>query len=160
MRGARPQGGRAPASPVPGTVIRAPPPRPRSALCLGGWGLLCSLARQRDKPICQWEGGFWKLLLVSTAPRPLMGTSWASPCTLRHGGLQRASVPTRAHTSVAVPQATMSHSQLALPSSPSRRTPARSRHGGLGPRLSASSDGGAVQLNFKVKHEGMNQMTV
>lgn len=30
---------------------------------LFGWpGLRCSLARQRDKPICQWGGGFWKLL--------------------------------------------------------------------------------------------------
>lgn len=78
-----------------------------------------------------------------------MGTSWASPCTLRHGGLQRASVPTRAHTSVAVPQATVSHSQLALSPSPSRRTPARSRHGGLSPRLSAAPMGGASAVEFQ-----------
>lgn len=53
------EGGRP--SPVRGAVVRAPGPRPFPALF--GWpGLRCSLARQRDKPICQWGGGFWKLL--------------------------------------------------------------------------------------------------
>lgn len=51
--GGCPWGGGAACVSGPGAVVRAaPPPQP---LCLGGWGSLCSLARQRDKPVCQWE---------------------------------------------------------------------------------------------------------
>lgn len=86
-----------------------------------------------------------------------MGTSWASLRTAAAVEAAQASVPTRAHTSVAVPRATASRSQLALPPSPSKRTPARGRRRARR-RLRALMPE-HLQPGFKVKHEGMNQRT-